>query len=111
MVLGFALFLAATAAEPSPALMTAANGFTACLTATVRMGMTMKMDPAVFAQGFEKSCLQEQQAFFDEAVKFEMASGKSKDEAAKQINAQIAEGRRIFAANQASYIATGKVPN
>ena len=92
------------------AFQTAATDFTGCLRATVQMGMTTKMDPAKFQEGFAKSCLEQEARFRAIAVKVAMASGRSESAAQTEIDGNIANGRRAFAADQESYIKTGKVP-
>ena len=89
---------------------TATTAFTACLRASVQMGMTTKMDPAKFKEGFAKSCMEQEERFRRIAVKVAMASGRSETAAAAEIDGNIANGRRAFAADQESYIKTGKVP-
>ncbi len=89
---------------------TATTAFTGCLRATVQMGMTTKMDPAKFKEGFAKSCLEQQARFRRIAVKVAMASGRSEAAALAEVDGNIANGRKAFAADQESYIKTGKVP-
>ena len=88
----------------------AATGFTNCLTRTVQMGMTSKMDPAAFKEGFTKSCKPEEERFRTEAIKVAVASGRTEAAAIAEVDGNIANGRRIFAADQESYVKTGKVP-
>ncbi|MBO9574278.1 MAG: hypothetical protein J7494_00935 [Sphingobium sp.] len=88
----------------------AADGFTSCLTATVRMGMTTKMDPAKFKEGFAKSCKAEEEHFRGEAIKFAMANGRAEAAAIAEVDGNIANGRRIFAADQEKYVTSGVVP-
>lgn len=88
----------------------ATNAFTGCLRASVQMGMTTKMDPAKFKEGFAKSCKEQEARFRRVAIKVAMASGRSEAAAAAEIDGNIANGRRAFAADQESYIKTGKVP-
>lgn len=89
---------------------TAGNAFAGCLKATVQMGMTTKMDPAKFKEGFAKGCTEQEARFRAIAIKVAVASGRSEAEAATEIDGNIANGRRIFAADQESYIKTGQVP-
>jgi len=89
---------------------TATAAFIGCLRATVQMGMTTKMDPAKFKEGLAKSCLEQEARFRPAAVKVAMASGRSEADALAEIDGNIANGRRAFAADQESYIKTGKVP-
>lgn len=89
---------------------TATAAFTGCLRAAVQMGMTTKMDPAEFKEGFTKSCTEQESRFRKIAVQVAIASGRSETAALAEIDGNIANGRRIFAADQESYIKTGKVP-
>lgn len=89
----------------------ATAGFTNCLTRTVQMGMTTKMDPAAFKEGFAKSCKDEEDRFRAEAVKIAVANGRTEATAIAEVDGNIANGRRIFAADQEVYVATGKVPH
>ena len=89
---------------------TAATAFTGCLRATVQMGMTTRMDPAKFKDGLAKSCIEQEARFRGIAVKVAMAGGQTEAAARAEIDGNIANGRRIFAADQESYVKTGKVP-
>ena len=104
MILIAALLLQAGNFEAS------ADKFTACLANTVRMGMTMKMKPENFEIGFAKSCLEEQAAFRTAGIATAIAAGRTPDEAAAEIDGNIANGRRIYAADQRRFIETGVVP-
>ena len=105
-----ALLLQASSVDAATPFDTAAAAFTGCLKATVQMGMMSKMDPAQFQVGFAKSCKPQEAAFRGEAIKVAIAQGRTETAAAAEVDGNIANGRRIFAADQASYIATGKVP-
>ena len=87
-----------------------ADSFTSCLTGTVKMGMTMRMAPGDFQTGFAKSCLVEQAAFRAEGIKRGVEMGQTEAAAAAETDANIANGRRIYAADQAKFFATGEVP-
>ncbi len=95
--------------QPSSFAITA-NAFSNCLERTVQMGMMTKMDPAKFKEGFAKSCKTEEAQFRVEGIKEAVRQGRSEAEAAQEIDGNIANGRRIFAADQESYITTGRVP-
>jgi NADH dehydrogenase FAD-containing subunit len=88
----------------------AAQAFSGCMAATVRMGMTTKMQPDVFEAGFAKSCKTQEAAFRAEAIKVAMQQGRTEAQAIAEVDGNIANGRRSFLQDQASYIATGKVP-
>ncbi|MES2989130.1 MAG: hypothetical protein V4808_14605 [Pseudomonadota bacterium] len=98
-----------SASQPSSFAATAA-AFSNCLQQTVKMGMTTKMDPAKFKEGFAKSCKAEEAQFRIEAIKEAVRQGRTEAEAGTEIDGNIANGRRIFAADQESYISTGRVP-
>lgn len=100
---------APVASEGSPFVVTA-TAFSNCLKRTVQMGMMTKMDPVAFKEGFAKSCKAEEARFRAEGVKEAVRQGRSQAEAAREIDGNIANGRRIFAADQESYIRTGRVP-
>ncbi|TRW17424.1 hypothetical protein [Glacieibacterium frigidum] len=87
-----------------------ADAFTGCLASSVRMGMTMRMKPDDFAVGFAKSCLSEQAAFRAESIKRGVELGRTEAEATAETDGNIANGRRIYAADQAKFYATGEVP-
>jgi hypothetical protein len=97
------------ASEPR-AFVASAMAFSTCLKRTVQMGMTTKMDPVAFKAGFAKSCKAEEARFRVEGVKEAVRQGRSEAEAAREIDGNIANGRRIFAADQESYVRTGRVP-
>ena len=99
--------------QPDPAaarFMAAANAFSGCLKRMVQMGMTTKMEPAKFKAGLDASCKPEEARFRTEAIGFAKAQGRTEAEAAAEIDGNIANGRRVFAADQESYVRTGKVP-
>ncbi len=87
-----------------------ADKFTACLASSVRMGMTMRIKPEDFETGFAKSCLEEQAAFRKAGIATAIAAGRTPDAATAEIDGNIANGRRIFAADQRRFIETGVVP-
>ena len=88
----------------------AANDFIACLGSTVKMGMSTKMDPQVFKEGFAKSCLEQEEAFRNATVELGLISGRTKEDVLAEVNGNIANGRKVFAADQEEYIRTGRVP-
>ena len=97
--------------QPAPSEFEAAAGeYAACMIATVRMGMTTKMDPPAFRAGLDKSCKAEEARFRAAAVKQALALGRTEAEAAAEIEGNIARGKAIWAEDQASYVRTGKVP-
>ncbi|MEP6786001.1 MAG: hypothetical protein ABI898_09715 [Sphingomonadales bacterium] len=102
------------AQNPAPATQslfdTAAAAFTGCLRETVKMGMITKMDPAVFKAGFARSCKSEEAGFRTQGIKVAMAQGRTESEAIQEIDGNIANGRRIFAADQESFITTRQIP-
>lgn len=104
LAMAFAVAAAASGFEAS------ANAFTGCLGNTVRMGMTMRMKPEDFAVGFAKSCLVEQAAFRTESIKRGVELGRTEAEATAETDGNISNGRRIYAADQAKFYATGEVP-
>ncbi|HYI41125.1 MAG TPA: hypothetical protein VE053_12490 [Allosphingosinicella sp.] len=97
-------------AEADSPFVAAATAFSLCLKHVVQMGMTTKMDPAIFKEGFAKSCKAEEARFRTEGVKEAMRQGRTQAEAVREIDGNIANGRRIFAGNQESYVRTGRVP-
>ena len=97
-----------SAQQPSAFAFTA-DAFSNCLKHTVQMGMMTKMDPAKFKEGFAKSCKSEEAQFRIEGIKEAVRQGRSEAEAAQEIDGNIANGRRIFTADQESYIETGHV--
>ena len=111
---GLAVPTASVAQQPDPAQVRefsqAANASTTCLGATVKVGMMAKMDPAVFKEGFAKSCMDEQLRFRALAIEVSMATGKLRADAEAEIDGNIANGRRIYADDQERYIRTGRVP-
>ena len=87
-----------------------ANAFISCLQRTVQMGMMTRMDPAKFKDGFTKSCKVEEAQFRVEGIKEAIRQGRTEAAAAEEIDGNIANGRRIFAADQESFMTTGRVP-
>jgi len=87
-----------------------AGAFAACLRATVQMGMTTRMEPEQFRAGLARACLDEQARFRAAAIAAAISQGRSEAEAAAEVDGNIANGRRIFAADQESYVRTGRVP-
>ena len=87
-----------------------ASAFVNCLKRTVQMGMTTKMDPAVFREGFAKSCKIEEAQFRAEGIKQAMRQGRTEAQATQEIDGNISNGRHVFAADQENYIKTGRVP-
>jgi hypothetical protein len=73
--------------------------------------MTVKMDPEVFRAGLDRSCKAEEAGFRAAAIRQAIALGRTEAEAAAEVDGNIARGRAAFAADQASYVRTGKVPN
>jgi len=88
----------------------AANTFAGCLRAAVELGMRVRMQPETFEAEFASMCLPQEAAFRDAALRVAVAGGQSSERARQEINDNIANGRRIFAADQATYFRTGKVP-
>jgi hypothetical protein len=109
-LLGAAVPSSASAQTPDPEFGAAAGQYIACMVMTVRMGMTVKMDPGTFKTGFEKACKPQEARFRAAAVKQAMASGRTEAEAEAEIEGNIARGKAIWAADQEAYIRTGKVP-
>ena len=101
---------AASAQAPQSEFEAAAGRFISCLTATVRMGMTVKMDPEAFKAGLDKSCKAEEAGFRAAAIRQAVAQGRTEAQAVAEVEGNIARGRAAFAADQASYVRTGKVP-
>ena len=102
----FALALFAQTPDFAPA----ADAFLGCLRATVQMGMTTRMEPEAFRQGLAQSCREEEARFREAAIATAMQQGRSREEAVAEVDGNIANGRRVFAADQESYIRTGRVP-
>lgn len=100
---------APVASADSPFVVTA-MAFSTCLKRIVQMGMMTKMDPAAFKTGLAKSCKAEEARFRAEGVKEAVRQGRTQAEAVREIEGNIASGRRIFAADQESYVRTGRVP-
>ena len=100
---------AASAQAPQPEFDAAAGRFIGCLTATVRMGMTTRMDPDAFQAGLDMSCKAEEASFRAAAIRQAIAQGRTEAEAVAEVEGNIAKGRAAFAADQASYVRTGKV--
>lgn len=88
----------------------AANEFIGCLRATVQMGMTTRMDPEQFRASFANACRDEEARFRTAAIREAVAQGRSEADAAAEVDTNIANGRRIFAADQESYVRSGQVP-
>jgi hypothetical protein len=107
MILALAL-----AAQPpqQQAFEAAMGGFTACMRATVQMGMTTRMDPAAFREGFARSCMAEETRFRAEAMRFAMSHGWTEARARSEVETNVANSRQAFAADQESYVRTGRVP-
>jgi hypothetical protein len=100
----------AQVASASSPFVATATAFSTCLKRTVQMGMMTKMDPVAFKDGFAKSCKAEEARFRVEGIKEAVRQGRTEAEAAREIDGNIANGRRIFAADQESYVKTGRVP-
>lgn len=90
--------------------MAAANTYGSCLRAAVELGMRLRIDPSGFQRSFATACLGEERAFRTEAVRRAMRLGRSEAGALAEVDGNIASGRAIFAAEQASYHRTGQVP-
>jgi hypothetical protein len=88
----------------------AATSFAGCLRETVKMGMITKMDPAVFKAGFARTCRAEEAQFRMRGVQEAIRQGRTEAQAIQEIEANIVNGRRIFAADQEKYFSTGQVP-
>lgn len=101
LVLALALFVQATPFDHAVA------AYAGCLRATVQMGMRTWMDPAVFRQGFARSCMPEEALFRDEAVKVAIEQGRTREQAIAEVNGNIANGRRIFAADRRAMCGPG----
>ncbi len=104
LVLALALLAQATPFDHAVA------AYAGWLRATVQMGMMTHMDPAVFRQGFARSCQPEEARFREEAVKVAIEQGRTREQAVAEVEGNIANGRRIFAADQETYVRTGRVP-
>ncbi len=74
------------------------------------MGMMTKMDPVAFKDGFAKSCKTEEAQFRVEGIKEAVRQGRTEVQAATEVDGNISNGRSIFAADQESYVKTGRVP-
>jgi hypothetical protein len=111
MILALAL---AAQQPPQPpqqqAFEVAMGAFIGCMRATVQMGMTTRMAPAEFQAGFARACHAEEARFREEAVRFATASGWTEERARAEVETNVANSRRAFAADQESYVRTGVVP-
>ena len=83
----------------------------ACMVRTVQMGMMAKMPPAQFEIGFSKSCIPEEAAFRADAIRRAIELGRTSEAASAEVDNNIANARRIFARDEATYFTTGKVPH
>lgn len=114
MLASMALFGgSAASAETAPApsrFEVTANVFSHCMRRAVQMGMTVKMDPAKFKAGFAAMCKPEEAEFRTAAIAFAMTQGRTEAQATAEVDGNIANGRRVFAADQESYVLTGRVP-
>ena len=88
----------------------AADAFTGCLTSAVQMGMAARIRPETFKSAFAKMCLPEEAAFREHAIRFAVANGQSEEDAVREIDGNIANGRKVFLADHATYMSTGRVP-
>jgi hypothetical protein len=68
------------------------------------------MDPEIFKTGFDKSCKPQEARFRAAAIRQAMASGRTEAEAEAEIEGNIARGKAAWAADQETYIRTGKLP-
>ena len=105
-----ALALAAQPPQQQQAFEAALAAFTGCMRATVQMGMTTRMAPAEFKAGFARSCMAEETRFREEAVRFATGHGWTEARARAEVEANVANSRQAYAADQESYIRTGRVP-
>lgn len=110
LLIGSLLGSAASAQAPQPEFEVSAGRFIGCMVATVRMGMTAKMDPEAFKAGLDKSCKAEETGFRAAAIKQAIAQGRTEAEAVAEVDGNIARSRAAFAADQAAYVRTGKIP-
>jgi hypothetical protein len=111
MILALALAAQPQPQEPQQQAFEAAVGaFAECLRATVQMGMTTRMAPAEFQAGLARACLAEEARFREEAVRFATSQGWTEERARAEIETNVANSRRAFAADQESYVRTGRVP-
>lgn len=98
-------------APTSDAAFAAAYGqFVNCLETVVKMGMMARMEPVQFRTGFDKACKSEETAFKAEGVKLAMTQGRTEAEANSELDANIAKGREVYAADQEKHFHTGVVP-
>lgn len=98
-------------APSNEAEFTAAYGqFINCLENVVKIGMTARMEPVQFRAGFAKACKSEETAFKAEGVKLAMTQGRTEAEAGSELDANIAKGREVYAADQEKHFNTGIVP-
>ena len=68
------------------------------------------MDPETFQAGFAKSCLIEEEQFHKSFVQVIIETGKTAEQARTEVDENIAKGRAVYVADQASYFKTGSVP-
>jgi hypothetical protein len=106
----FGVAAAVSAQAPQPDFEAAAGSYAACMIATVRMGMTTRMDPDAFKAGLEKSCKAEEASFRAAALNQATALGRTEAEAVAEVEGNIGRGKAIWAADQATYVRTGKLP-
>ena len=114
-VLMLMLFAPASAfAAPAPpaqaAFEAAAGDYAACMTSVVRMGMTVKMAPAEFRTGLQRSCPAQEARFRAAAIAQAKALGRSDADAAAEVDGNIVRGKEAWAADEATYVRTGRVP-
>lgn len=81
------------------------DAFVECLRARVQTGIEERVDPATFKTDFALACGDEQAAFRAAMIARFVARGASEDEAAAQVDSQIAAGRARFVADQARFVA------
>jgi hypothetical protein len=97
------------AAAPSSFAVTATT-FPNCLKRTIQMGMMTKISAVAFKDGFAKSCKTEEARFRVEGIKEAVRQGRTEVQAAAEVDGNIANVRRIFAAYQETCVKTGRVP-
>jgi hypothetical protein len=104
------ILLAIVALQGATTFQATHGAFSGCLVGVVQAGMMARVPPAEFEARFAKSCLLEEAAFRAEAIRLTIEQGRTAEAAAAEVDSNIAKGRRIFARDQAAFIATGKVP-
>ena len=88
----------------------AASRYAECMKAMTQLGMRLKLQPAEFRDGLKLRCRAEEARFRAAGIAEAMRQGRSRAEAVAEIDGNIRNAHEAFAADQASYVRSGKVP-